>query len=174
MATYLGVEDIWPAVHTTLEGTTSAIISVVKRFICALMEMPRLQELEFPEPLSSGCASFVNAALRFNRKIKCQAIFSHYELHCYQSGDTAATSYVRFVGKSLQSDQVKIVYSVSLGLAVLEADLNGKPPKVHFLRGVEVAIEQDFMPLAREQRQRRNRRQRHNKEKRKAGMEGGR
>jgi len=144
MATYLALEDIGHVAPTAVEGTTSAIISVVKQFICALAEMPRSPELEFPERLSSGCVSFVDAALRLNRKIKSQIIFSHYQLRCYQSGEMAPTSSLRFTGKSLQSDQVKIVCPVSLGLVVSEADGNGKPPKEHWLRGVEVAIEQDF------------------------------
>src|ERR1700735_4342830 len=115
MATYLALEDSSHVAPKAVEGTTSAIISAVKRFICALAEKPRSPELEFPERLSAGCASFVDVALRLNRKIKSQIIFSHYQLRCYQRGEMAPTSYLRFTGKPLQSDQVEIVCSVSLG-----------------------------------------------------------
>jgi hypothetical protein len=144
-ATYLALEDVRHAAATAAESTTSAaIISVVKRFIRALAKGSRSPKLDFPESFTSGCASFVAAALQFQRKIKSQIISSEYQLRHYQDGETVPTSQLRFAGKPPQIDHVKIVCSVSLGLTVSEAGGNGGPPMVYFLRGVEAAIEQDF------------------------------
>jgi hypothetical protein len=146
MVTYLALEDIDHAAPSAVKGTTSAITSAVKLFIGVLTEGQRPPEPDLPESLSSGCTSFVTAALRFQHKIKSQTIFSDYRLHCYQNGATVPRPSLRFARNTprLGGDQVKIACPVSLGLWVLEADGNGKPPKVHWLRGVEVAIEQDF------------------------------
>jgi len=139
MVTYLALEDIGPTAPTAVKRTTrSAIISTVNSFICVLAEGQR-SALDFPQSLSSECASFIAAALRFQGKIKSQSIFSDYELRCYQNGKTVRASCLRFAGNTPQSDRVKIACPVSLGLAV--SDSNGKSK---WLRGVEVAIEQDF------------------------------
>ena len=145
MVTYRALEDIDHAGHSVVEGTTSDIISAVKCFIGLSAGGQRSPELDFPKSLSSGCASFVTAAIRFQHKIKCQTI-SDYQVHCYQNGETAPRSFLRFARNTPGpgSDQVKIACPVSLGLSMSEADGNGEQPKVHWLRGVEVAIEQDF------------------------------
>jgi hypothetical protein len=144
-ATYLALEDLSRATATTVEITTSAITSVVKRFICALMGKPRLPQLDFPECLTSGCASFVAAALRFQRKIKSQIISSEYRLLRYEDGEIVPTSHLRFAGRPPRIDRVHIVCSVSFGLAVSEeAGGIGAPRNAYLLRRVEVAIEQDF------------------------------
>jgi hypothetical protein len=144
VATYLALEGVEHAGPTVVDGTTHTIISTVKSFIHALAEGLHSPTPDLPGHMASGCVSLVAAALRFERKIKSQIVLSDYRVHCYQNGDIMPTSYLRFLGEPPRLDSVRIMWSISLGLTVSEADGDGKLPKADWLRRVEVAIEQDF------------------------------
>jgi len=97
MATYLALEEIGPTGRTEVKRTTRiAIISAVNSFICALAESQRSPQLDFSGSLSSGCASFIAAAMQFQHKIRSRSIFSDYELRCFKNGERVHTSCLRF------------------------------------------------------------------------------